>query len=187
MKKIDLRGWLIIIFSMIGFASLILLPFFVHSTQQLFISASPGLLSNCSAGGETPFPANQCSTWEEPGQASLIASLGIIGFIIFGLLVLMYAKSLNVQIAKKFSLAYLALSSVTAVVTIFTYASLRPISQNHVVAADSADNISLGYGLTTSSLINLTIIYLVVPLLLAYRSMFSQKYVGTIKKKELFQ
>ena len=181
------KSLILMIVGAIAFPVLVLLPFLIHSTHQFFISASPGIFYNCSADGSVPLAPNQCSTWEEPGQASLIASLGIIGFIIFGILLLSYSKGLSVRAAKKFSFTYLVLSTVIIFSTVLAYALMRPASQNHVISADMVKNISLGYGLTTSSVINLSLIYLAVPLLLTYRVTLSKKYVGALKKKELFQ
>lgn len=192
--KINLTGWLLLCVGIVGFPLISLLPYYIHANQYYYILASTHPFKNC-VSGYVISNVNQCMSWQEPSSLHMVTAFGLVALAVFGILVFKYIKNLNLTAVKRFTNAYVLAALITSVVSAVAYTIMHSSSQNRVISVNiphgfawvANHEIPLGYGLTLASFVLATSLYLIFPITMWFQVRFGSRYIGGIKKKELFQ
>ncbi|HEX5447752.1 MAG TPA: hypothetical protein VFW90_00945 [Candidatus Saccharimonadales bacterium] len=198
------KSYFLTIVGAILFPVIILWPFSIHSSNGLYATLGNQLpVSGCVAGVSNHgvwniSKFNQCVGWEAPPSVKAIGLISALFVAACALLVISGNLKGKMRARNRFDQINLLVALLSATATLIVYYLMRDYSQAHLVAANLAPpdlatgklipvhQTALGYGLTPFYVVIITALYLLSPLLIWYRR-FSPKYVGGVKKKELFQ
>lgn len=198
------KSYLLTIVGAVLFPVIALWPFSIHSSNGLWAMLGNQLpVSGCVAGiadhgAWNISKVNQCVGWDAPSSVKVVGLISILFVGACALIVVSRNLRGKSHERNRFDKINLLVALLSATATLIAYYLMRNHSQAHLVAANlvppDLDNgkfipvhpVALGYGLPPSNVVILTALYLLSPLLIWYRK-FSPKYVGGVKKKELFQ
>ena len=201
-RKMSALSVVLLALGMLLFVTAALAPFVVRATSFGIVSgfvSADGAKPGCAAESDLA-QTNQCADWQAPELIGKIGLLSVALVLLVGLGLNYYATSRLKSDGQWFAQVRFVVSLGIAALTVLVYASMRAHSQHngssnfgffavHLVNGTyvPSGTYRFGYGISPLMYTLLATAFLVPAYMSWYRFVYSSRYVGGQKKKELFQ
>jgi hypothetical protein len=189
------RAKVLFVVSFVLLPFIVLLPFLVRSTDQLFVGYVSTQISGCRALGYiNENIVDQCVGWEEPRVMLFVTALCTLVVVALSLYIVRHYLTYVRDGAKNFIVSLAIVQGLSVVITGLVYRVLRGVSQAEIVPANMTVNgwqvnvdPLVGFGLSPIAVAYISILYLMASLICWLLFVNIPEQIVSRKNRAIFQ